>query len=257
MPGLARSQHAYDRFSAAVDLPLTVLALLWLPLLIVPLVVHLPVKLADAFDGFDYFIWAVFVVEYLAKLYLSPSRRRFATHHLLDLAVVALPMLRPLRALRILRLLNVGRAGVVLTNALRRLRSILTHRGLHLVLLTVLGLVLVAAALELGFEGRAHGSTIHNYGDALWWAIVTVTTVGYGDQYPVTAGGRAVAVVLMLVGIGLIGVLTATVASYFVEEKAESEKAELTERLDRLEMLLTQVLKQTRGVTDDEVVRRD
>ncbi len=77
------------------------------------------------------------------------------------------------------------------------------------------------AALELSFENGARGSTIHNYGDALWWAIVTVTTVGYGDKYPVTAGGRGVAVVLMLVGIGLIGVLTATVASYFVEEKAD------------------------------------
>jgi len=240
--GLSRSQDAYDRFSAAVDLPLTVLSLLWLPILIAPLVVHLSVNVTDAFNGIDYLIWAVFVVEYLAKLYLSPSRRRFVTHHLLDLAVIALPVFRPLRALRLARLLTLGRGALVLTNALGRVRSLLTHRGLHFVLVAVLGIIFVSAALESAFEGHAHGSTIHNYGDALWWATVTVTTVGYGDKYPVTAAGRGLAVVLMLVGIGLIGALTATVASYFVEEKADREKAELSERLDRIESLLTQVL---------------
>ena len=249
MPGLSRSQQAYNRFSTAVDLPLTVLSLLWLPILIAPLVLHLSVSVTDAFDGIDYVIWAVFVVEYLAKLYLSPSRRRFVTHHLLDLAVIALPVFRPLRALRLVRLLSLGRGVLVLSSALRRVRSVLTHRGLHFVLVAVLGIVAVSAALELVFEGHADGSTIHNYGDALWWAIATVTTVGYGDKYPVTAGGRGIAVVLMLVGIGLIGVLTATVASYFVEEKADREKAELTDRLDRIEGLLTRVLNEPEDST--------
>ncbi len=242
MSSLARSQDAYDRFSAAVELPLTLLALLWLPVLVVPLLVHLPAAVAATFEVIDYFVWAAFAVEYLVKLYLAPSRRLFFAHHLLDLAVVALPMLRPLRALRLLRLLNLGRAGVVLASALIRSREIFTHRGLHFVLLAVLGIVFVCSAVELGFEQHAHGSTIHNFGDALWWSIVTVTTVGYGDQYPVSSGGRGVAVVLMLVGIGLIGVLTATVASYFVADKAEQDKAELNERLDRIEALLTKAL---------------
>jgi voltage-gated potassium channel len=92
--------------------------------------------------------------------------------------------------------------------------------------------------MELAFEQHAQGSTIHNFGDALWWATVTVTTVGYGDKTPTSAGGRRVALVLMLVGIGLIGALTATVASYFVEEKAGRQTAELNERLDRIEAML-------------------
>lgn len=108
--------------------------------------------------------------------------------------------------------------------------------------------VFVLAGLELAFEHNAPGSNIHNYGDALWWAIVTVTTVGYGDKYPVSAGGRGVAVILMLVGIGLIGVLTATVASYFVEEKSDQEKADLNERLDRIETMLTQLMARTDNV---------
>jgi voltage-gated potassium channel len=242
VPGLGRSQEAYDRFSAAIDTPLTVLSVLWLPVLVVPLVVHLSRSLNATFNGIDYFVWAVFVVEYITKLYLAPSRRRFVTHHLIDLAVIALPMLRPLRTLRLLRLLRVG---VVLTNALGRARDIITHRGLHFVLLTVLALVLVCSGLEVAFEENASGSNIHSYGDALWWAVVTVTTVGYGDRYPVTAAGRGVAVVLMLVGIGLIGVLTATVASYFVETKAESDKVEINERLDRIEAMLSAILERT------------
>jgi voltage-gated potassium channel len=247
MGRLGRSQDAFDRFSAAVELPLTILSLLWLPVLVVPLIVRLRAGIAGTFEGIDYFVWAAFVAEYLIKVYLSPSRWRFVRHHVLDLVVVAIPVFRPLRVLRLLRLLTLGRVGVVLANALHRTRSVLTHRGLHFVLLAVLVIILVSAALELAFEHQAHGATIHNYGDALWWAIVTVTTVGYGDKYPVTAGGRGVAVVLMLVGIGLISVLTATVASYFVEEKAEREKADLNERLDRIEELLTMLLAQSDG----------
>ena len=251
MPSLARSQNAYDRFSAAVELPLTVLALLWLPVLVVPLVVHLRADIADTFLGIDYFVWAAFVVEYLVKLYLAPSRRHFFTHHLVELAVVAVPVLRPLRVLRLLRLFTFARAGVVLVNALKRARAILTHNGLHFVLLAVLGVVFVCSALELAFERSAHGSNIHDYGEALWWAIVTVTTVGYGDTYPVTAGGRGVAVVLMLVAIGLIGVLTATVASFFVGEKADEEQAALNQRLDRIEAMLAQALTPRPGESDE------
>jgi voltage-gated potassium channel len=242
MPTLARSQDAYSRFATAVELPLTILALLWLPVLIVPLVVHLNAVAADTFNAIDYFVWAAFAVEYLVKLYLTPARWRFFAHHPVDLAVVALPMLRPLRAMRLLRLLSLARAGAILANALKRTRDLFTHRGLHFVLLAALGIVVVCSALELGFEQHAHGSSIHTFADALWWAIVTVTTVGYGDKYPVSAGGRGVAAVLMLVGIGLIGVLTATIASYFVEQKSDQEKDELNERLKRIEAMLGQAL---------------
>ena len=141
MPRLARPQEAYDRFSAATGLPLAILALLWLPILVVPLVAHLPAGLADTFDVISYVVWAVFAAEYLVKLYLAPSRRRFFTCHLLDLAVVALPVLRPLRALRLLRLLTLTRVGVVLASALKRAREVFTHRGLYVVLLAVLGIV--------------------------------------------------------------------------------------------------------------------
>lgn len=251
MTSLGRSQDTYDRFAAAVELPLTVLAVLWLPVLVVPFVAHLPPTVSDTFDAIDYMVWAAFFLEYLAKLYLAPSRWAFVKHHLLDLVVIAVPVLRPLRVLRLVRLARLARVGIVLANGLRRARRILTHRGLHFVLLAVLVLVFALAAVELGFERNAPGARIHSYGDALWWAIVTVTTVGYGDKFPVTPGGRGVAVVLMLVGIGLIGVLTATVASFFVEEGTDREKQYLEERLERIEAILTQLVAGTNGQLPD------
>jgi voltage-gated potassium channel len=93
--------------------------------------------------------------------------------------------------------------------------------------LAAAGLLFLGSWLVLLSEQNAKGSNIHSYGDALWWAVVTVTTVGYGDRFPVTDLGRAVAVVLMLVGIGLIGVLTATVASFFVQEHTDANKDQL------------------------------
>jgi hypothetical protein len=132
-----RSQEAYDRFSAAVGLPLTVLALLWVPVLVIPFVVSLRPAVTAAFEAIDFFVWAAFAVEYLIRLWLAPARRTFGTHHLVDLAVITLPLLRPLRAARLLRVLALARVGTVLANALTRAKDLLPHRGLHYVLLTV------------------------------------------------------------------------------------------------------------------------
>jgi voltage-gated potassium channel len=104
--------------------------------------------------------------------------------------------------------------------------AVLRHHSLFRVLIAAAATLFVGAWLVLLFEQNAKGSNIHSYPDALWWAIVTVTTVGYGDRYPTAVGGRIVAVVLMLLGISLIGVLTATIASVFVKEHTDANKEE-------------------------------
>ncbi|MDQ1704372.1 MAG: voltage-gated potassium channel, partial [Frankiaceae bacterium] len=100
-------------------------------------------------------------------------------------------------------------------------------------------IVVVIGTVVLNAERDAAGSNIHSFGDALWWAAPTVTTVGYGDRYPVTGLGRALAVVLMVTGIAVLGVVTAAVAAWFVRVSQGPEDADqlkvLVTRLDELQ----------------------
>jgi voltage-gated potassium channel len=235
----ATPEAALDRFSARIDPWMTVLSIAWLPVLIIPLVRTQHGAVAVTFDALDYFVWAAFGVEYGAKLWLASDRWHFVRHHLLDLAVVAIPVIRPLRLARLLRFVRLGRIVSVLSTGLRRTRAILAHHGLQFVLLAVTIITLGAAALELTFERHSTGPTaIHNFGDAIWWAAVTVTTVGYGDKVPLTGAGRYVAVALMLTGIGLVGFLTATIASFFVQDQHREELSIMKEQLHAIHELL-------------------
>ncbi len=231
---------ALQRFSSRIDPVMTVLALLWLPVLVVPLVTPLHGAVALAFGIADYLVWAAFAVEYVTKLWLAVDKRTFFRHHLLDLALVAIPLLRPLRLARLLRIVRLGRVVLVLGTGLRRVRDVLAHHGLQFVLLSVAAIVFAAAALEVFFERHSPATSgIHNFGDALWWAVVTVTTVGYGDKVPMTGAGKWVATVLMFTGIGLVGALTATIASFFVQEQHATELAEIKSQLQEIRELLT------------------
>ena len=114
-----------------------------------------------------------------------------------------------------------------------------THHGLQFVLLAVLAIIFAAAGLELVFEQHSTGPTaIHNFGNALWWAVVTVTTVGYGDKVPMTGGGKWGRHCPLFTGIGLVGTLTATIASYFVQEQHSAEMAELKAQLAEIRELV-------------------
>jgi voltage-gated potassium channel len=231
-------EEALERFSARIDPFMTLLALAWLPVLVVPFATQLHGSVALAFAVIDYVIWAIFAAEYTIKLWLAVDRWTFVRHHLLELAVVAVPILRPLRLARLFRIVRIGRVLLVLGGSLRRTRALFAHHGLQFVLLVVAIIIFAGGGLELAFEHHAHGTTIHNYADALWWAMVTVTTVGYGDKIPTTGSGKWVAVALMLTGIGLVGVLTATIASFFVQQQHSEELAEVKAQLQEIRELL-------------------
>jgi voltage-gated potassium channel len=159
--------------------------------------------------------WLVFVVDYVVRLALASDRRRFFTTHLLDLAVVAFPLLRPLRLLVLVRALGVLN---------RAAGSSLRGRVATYVAGSTVLVLFVASLAVLDAERDAEGSRITSFGDAVWWAFTTVTTVGYGDRYPVTATGKLVAVGLMLAGIALLGVVTASFASWLLDRVAEAEE---------------------------------
>lgn len=98
---------------------------------------------------------------------------------------------------------------------LKTMRNALLTR----VLLLVIGMTGTGGLAAFVFEHHAQGSNIRKLGDAIWWSMVTIATVGYGDHYPVTLGGRLVALFLMLFGVGALSIFTATVASFFVEKR--------------------------------------
>jgi voltage-gated potassium channel len=168
---------------------------------------------------FEYIIWATWVLfafDYLVNFFLAKARLRWFIRHLPEVAVVALPILRPLRLLRLLTLL-----AVLQRTAGRTFRG----RVVTYVAGSAFLLVYVAALAVLDVERAAPGATITSFPVALWGACVTITTVGYGDYTPVTIEGRMTAVALMLGGIALLGVVTATLASWIVERVALTEEA--------------------------------
>ena len=187
-------------------------------------------------------VWALFGVDYLVRLTLAPSRGHWFLHHLSDLAIIALPFLRPLRLLRLVTLVSVIQRSA--GTALRGRITLYTVGSAALLIFT-------SALAVLDAERHEPGSSIQSFGQALWWALTTFTTVGYGDSVPVSTQGRFIAVLLMIGGVALAGVVTATLASWIVslveEENAEQEAAtqaqvaalqqqvsELSERIDRL-----------------------
>jgi len=206
------------RIERFTDLPLLILALVLVPLLIVPAVVTVRPPWDDAILVADWAIWAVFAADFGVKLAVAPRRVEFLRGHWLEGLMVLLPFLRPLRALRVLRL---ARVAVALGFNVQVIRGILAQRGTKVIVAAVVGTLVIGATLAYLAERGEPGATITSFGDAIWWAAVTMTTVGYGDVYPTTPMGRGVAVALMLFGIAALSALTATVAAFLVRESRE------------------------------------
>lgn len=172
-------------------------------------------------------VWLVFALDYLARFTLAVDKRRFFVTHLFDLLTVLLPMVRQLRVLRLITVLKVLN---------RRFAGKMRQRiGLYAAGVTVL-VGLCASLAVLDAERDHPDATITTFGDAAWWTLTTISTVGYGDRYPVTWEGRLVAALLMIGGIALLGVITGTIASWLVErlsgvedQVAEAEEATLAE----------------------------
>jgi voltage-gated potassium channel len=160
----------------------------------------------------DWAIWGLFVVDYVVRLCLAANRWHWFLRHLLDFAIVSLPLLRPLRLLRMLVLIEVLQKAI--GDAFRGRIVVYTASGVVLLIYT-------ASLAVFDKERYLHGATINSFGKALWWSITTVTTVGYGDVYPVTNTGRVIAVLLMIGGISLVGVVTAALASWIIERVTE------------------------------------
>jgi voltage-gated potassium channel len=237
---MATSERAAlaERWERITEWPLIVAALIFLAVYAIPIVdPTLPRTVGIVCYWLGWMTWLVFVMDYLIRLFLAEDRRHYLVRHWIDLLIVALPLLRPLRLLRLVPLISVLN---------RRASSLLRGRVAIYVAVGSSLVGFVAALAVLSAERGRPNSNIENIGDAVWWAAETMTTVGYGDKYPVTALGRTIAVGLMVCGIALLGTVTATLASWLVEHVSQtevSETARLMERIDRLEAKLDAVLR--------------
>lgn len=233
------------RWEHRAEWPLAAVALVFLATYSVQVLGQPQGALAHWLDVLSVVAWLCFAVDYAVRLWLAPDRLHWFVHHLLDLAVVALPLLRPLRLVRLIVL--VGALQQAVGNAIRGRVVVYTVSGAVL-------LVYVASLAVLEAEREDPAARITTFGNALWWAITTITTVGYGDEYPVTTTGRVVAALLMIGGISLVGSITATIASWIVQRVAEDDTmsqavaaAELEQLRDEIRQLRELLLRDDRS----------
>jgi voltage-gated potassium channel len=221
------------RWRQLTDIPLTVAATVFLAVYAWEVIADLQPPADTVAQVIMWIIWGLFVIDYVANLILAERRLRWFFTHFYELLIVALPALRPLRLLRLVTLLAFLQRGA--GRALRG-RVVIYAAGASLIL------VFVAALAELDVERHAVGSHIHNFGDAVWWACVTITSVGYGDVTPVTIEGRFIAVGVMIAGIALLGTVTATLASFFIDRVEDTTKEESDETQAAIATLTAEIV---------------
>jgi voltage-gated potassium channel len=205
-----------QRYRDLADWPLTMTALIFLAAYAWQVIGRIEGAAAFWLEAVMWATWAIFAVDYLANLWLAEERSRWFIRNLHELLIVTLPFLRPLRLLRLVTLLSVLH---------RTLGDTLRGRVVTYVVGSAAMLVFVGALAVLDVEQSAPDAKILTFGDALWWAITTITTVGYGDMYPVTPLGRVVAAALMMSGIAVLGVVTASIASWLVQRVEDTAVA--------------------------------
>lgn len=175
----------------------------------------------------DLSILCVFSIDYFVRFISSENKKKFFIYNIFDLLAIipfnsffrAFRFARLLRFTRFIRILGMASILVLLKRFISRVDSFIKTNGfIYVLYLTITTMILGSIGIYY-FELR---KTVESFGDALWWSFVTATTVGYGDISPVTVPGRIIAAVLMLVGIGFIGMLTGTIATFFINVKKTS-----------------------------------
>ena len=169
-------------------------------------------------NNVQWICWSAFACDLLWGFIKSGDKKKFLVTHPLEIVAVALPMLRPLR---LLRLISFG--SLVLEKV-----SIGKSVGITIkVIVTTLFFGYIAAIQITVIERISPSGNIKNFSDGLWWAFTTITTVGYGDRYPTTTEGRILAVCLMILGISLLGVVSATIAAWFVRLMQNDDQSKI------------------------------
>lgn len=209
-----------------LELLVLMLSLYSLGALTVELLLPVDPEVRSLLESIDDFVCVIFLVDFGVHLVLAPSQKAFWRLGWIDL-LSSIPQISWLRWGRVFRVFRILRA-------LRSFQAVYSHfaaeraKGTFVMVgLMSLTAVLLATIAVLEIEQNAPGSNIHTAGEALWWSFATITTIGYGDHYPVTATGRTVAVVLVVFGLSFFGTFTAYVSSFFLERAQLKEESDI------------------------------
>jgi voltage-gated potassium channel len=234
--------RTFERWRSAFEWPMAILALAVIPALLLD--DGATQTLHTVANAVNWIVWLAFCGEFLILLALAPRKSAFVRRSWFDLVIIVVspPFAVPdafqgFRAARALRVFRLLRALAVLSIGLKTIRRLLRHRRFHYVLTTTCGIVVLGAVGIYVIERHANES-ITSLGDALWWAVSTTTTVGFGEIVPQTGEGRLIAVLLMLTGIAVVSVFTATLASFFFAEEEKDELEEVKAHLRTIETKL-------------------
>lgn len=207
-----------ERHDVAWELGMALLALIYVA---VGLALDQPANETQlALEALELVLTGIFALEFGGRLAASRERVRYLRAHWIDLLAL-IPAARGLRIARLLRLLRLVRMFAGIYRAVGHVGRLAEHRGLAAIVIGWLAVMVICCA-ALYFVERDVNDAISSPFDALWWGVATLTTVGYGDVYPITAEGRIAASALMLLGIGLFSAITAIVTSYLLAGSGNS-----------------------------------
>lgn len=183
-------------------------------------VFQLPEEISRVISIVDDLICVIFLFDFFVRYAKAKSKLAFMKWGWIDL-VSSIPMLDALRAGRLLRLFRLLR----ILRAVRSTKLLISYsfrnrkQGTFSAIAAISVLLIIFSSIAILNVEQDPASNINTAEDAVWWAFVTITTVGYGDRFPVTTEGRFIAAVLMTAGVGLFGTFTGIVASWIMEEK--------------------------------------
>jgi voltage-gated potassium channel len=209
-PAAPSAHHQTER---RLQLPLMLAALLVIPAVVIEVSVTSN-GLHTVAHIVNWIIWGLFVAEFAGLALTAPERQHWLRRHWYDvvLIVITIPFLPPaLQSLRVLELLTVIEFAGILDMA----KTLFRLRGVRFAAMISI-LVVFAGGVAFALVENGHHSSPISIWDGIWWAVVTVTTVGYGDYYPVTVLGRLIGISVMLSGIGFLAVITTTLANHFI-----------------------------------------
>ncbi|WP_406731958.1 ion channel [Vibrio scophthalmi] len=206
--------------------------------------------------GLDFIICSIFILQLSIDLIRATDRVQFLKRHWIDF-LASLPMIEPLRFARLFHILRVV---LVIRSSRSVVKQLLSNRKettIASILLLLVILLTLGSSMMLFLEGHSPDGNIKTGGDALWWALVTISTVGYGDHYPVTDAGKILASGVILCGVGLFGMISGLITSMITSPtrmqalKAEQKEQQMIALLEQQQTILTRLEKLERRMTRD------